>query len=94
MASNYLKDIPDDYARTTYNCFINSKVITNNIKNRKFSHLDMFAMRFKIDGNKLSLGTNLFSSLPTTIEKYGLEYIENEVKKVHLLWIKIFIGLV
>lgn len=73
MASNYFKDIPDDYARTTYNCFINLKVITNNIKNRKFSHLDMFpttlaAMRFKIDGNKLSLGTNLFSSLPTTIE--------------------------
>ena len=86
MAVKYTKDIPADYVRTTYNCFINSKVSSNNIKNRQFSHLDMFpttlaAMGFKVDGNKLALGTNLFSSLPTAIEKYGQAYIEAEVKK-------------
>lgn len=86
MASNYVKDVPSDYIRTTYNCFINSKVTTSNIKNRQFSHLDMFpttlaALGFNIDGNKLGLGTNLFCTLPTTIEKYGQGYIENEVQK-------------
>ena len=86
MAVKYTKDIPADYVRTTYNCFINSKVSSNNIKNRQFSHLDMFpttlaAMGFKVDGNKLALGTNLFSSLPTAIEKYGQAYIEAEVQK-------------
>lgn len=86
MAAEYTKDIPTDYERTTYNCFINSKVSTENIKNRQFSRMDMFpttlaAMGFDIKGNKLALGTNLFSKLPTTIEKYGIEYIEQEVQK-------------
>lgn len=39
------------------------------------------ALGFNIDGNKLGLGTNLFCTLPTTIEKYGQGYIENEVQK-------------
>ena len=48
--------------------------------------MDMFpttlaAMGFQIKGNKLALGTNLFSSLPTITEKYGIEYIEQEVQK-------------
>ncbi|MCB8566886.1 hypothetical protein, partial [Fusobacterium ulcerans] len=34
-----------------------------------------------IEGNKLALGTNLFSELPTIIEKYGQDYINEEVQK-------------
>ncbi|MDO5813203.1 MAG: LTA synthase family protein [Bacillota bacterium] len=86
MAQTYIKDIPDSYQRTTYNCFINSKVKTTQIKNRQFTHMDMYpttlaAIGFKINGNKLGLGTNLFSKLPTIIEKYGLDYINEEVQK-------------
>lgn len=86
MAQAYIKDIPSTYQRTTYNCFINSKVETTQIKNRQFTHMDMYpttlaAMGFKINGNKLGLGTNLFSKLPTIIEKYGLDYINEEVQK-------------
>lgn len=86
MAQAYINDIPDTYQRTTYNCFINSKVETTQIKNRQFTHMDMYpttlaAMGFKINGNKLGLGTNLFSKLPTIIEKYGLDYINEEVQK-------------
>ena len=56
------------------------------MKNRTFTPMDMFpttlaAMGFKIKGNKLALGTNLFSPLPTITEKYGIEYIEQEVQK-------------
>ena len=86
MASRYTKFVSSDYNRTTYNCIIHSKVSTENVKNRTFTHMDMFpttlaAMGFQIKGNKLALGTNLFSSLPTITEKYGIEYIEQEVQK-------------
>lgn len=58
MAQSYIKDIPSTYQRTTYNCFINSKIGTTQIKNRQFTHMDMYpttltAMGFKIYGNKL-----------------------------------------
>lgn len=86
MAQTYTKDIPSDYQRTTYNCIINSKVKTKKIKNRLFSQMDMYpttlaAMGFEIEGNKLAMGTNLFSKLPTVLEKYGEEYLNNEVQK-------------
>ena len=32
MAQQYVNDVPSDYQRTTYNCFINSKVTTDQIK--------------------------------------------------------------
>ena len=52
----------------------------------EFSDMDMYpttlaAMGFNIEGNKLALGTNLFSELPTIIEKYGQDYINEEVQK-------------
>ena len=86
MAQQYVNDVPSDYQRTTYNCFINSKIETTQIKNRQFTHMDMYpttlaAMGFNIEGNKLALGTNLFSELPTIIEKYGQDYINEEVQK-------------
>lgn len=86
MAQTYTKDFPSDYQRTTYNCIINSKVKTKKIKNRLFSQMDMYpttlaAMGFEIEGNKLAMGTNLFSKLPTVLEKYGIEYLNNEVQK-------------
>lgn len=86
MATDYSDFISEDYTRTTYNCIINSKVTTTNIKNRTFTAMDMFpttlaAMGFEIKGNKLGLGTNLFSPLQTVTEKYGVEYIEQEVQK-------------
>lgn len=86
MATDYTTFIPQDYTRTTYNCIINSKVTTSHIKNRTFTAMDMYpttlaAMGFNIKGNKLGLGTNLFSSLATVTEKYGVDYIEQEVQK-------------
>ena len=64
---------PEDYVRHMYNCFINSAVTTDNIKNRLFNTYDMFpttlaAMGCTIEGDRLALGTNLFSSTPTLLE--------------------------
>ena len=40
------------------------------------------ALGANIEENKLGLVTNLFSSEKTLIEKYGVEYVNNELMKV------------
>lgn len=72
--------------RRIYNTYINSAVQTNNIKNREFSTMDLFpttlaSLGVKIDGDMLGLGTNLFSNRETLIEKYGFEYVHDELSK-------------
>ncbi len=72
--------------RTVYNAIINSKTQTKNTTNRKFFTIDMYpttlaALGVKIDGNRLGLGTNLFSEEQTLAEKYGVEYLRNEIEK-------------
>ena len=36
-------------------------------------------MCFEIEGNKLGLGVNLFSDEETLIEKYGLDYVNEQL---------------
>ena len=67
---------PADYERHMYNCFINSAVTTENIKNRNFNTYDMLpttlaAMGCTIEGDRLGFGTNLYSSTPTLLEATG-----------------------
>jgi len=79
--------IDDDYTRTTYNCFINTPKTPVSTKNRIFSSLDMFpttlsAMGVTIKGDRLGLGTDLFSSTPTLSEQLGpTEYTKQMEKK-------------
>ena len=68
----------ESYIRTTYNCFINPAKKAVNTKNRIFSSLDMFpstlsALGVEIEGDRLGLGTDLFSSTPTLCEELGAE---------------------
>lgn len=39
------------------------------------------AMGVKIDGNRLALGTNLFSNESTVFEQYGYDYVNKELAK-------------
>lgn len=82
--------------RTIYNCFINS-VVSENIatKNRDFTAMDMFpttlaAMGFKWNGDRLGLGTNLFSSSETLSEKMGFEKLDTELNKKSTYYLKEF----
>ena len=84
MDANYFKNLSAGYERTVYNLFINSCATTDNYKNRAFSALDIFpttlaSMCFEIEGNKLGLGVNLFSDEETLIEKYGLDYVNEQL---------------
>lgn len=77
-----------DYdARTIYNCFINA-VPTGPLQttNRTFTSMDIFpttlaALGFTWDGDRLGMGTNLFSGTQTLAELLGYEYIKNEFSK-------------
>ena len=83
--------------RRIFNVFINSAVTTTNLKNRQFSSLDMFpttlaSLGATIDGNRLALGTNLFSEEKTIIEKYGLEKVNKEISQKSNFYNKKILG--
>jgi phosphoglycerol transferase len=76
----------DGYLRTTYNCFIHAQKTPENAKSRVFSAVDMFpttlsAMGVTIDGDRLGLGTDLFSDQPTLCEMMGAEQFAEEIEK-------------
>ncbi len=87
MDSGYMRrNVEDSYVRRVYNCFINSAVQPINEKNREFCALDMFpstlaAMGCIIEGERLGLGVNLFSDIPTLMEKYGTPRFAAELAK-------------
>lgn len=81
--------------RTVYNSFINSRVEPEEgaTTNRQFFTMDMYptalaALGIKIEGNKLGLGTNLFSQEQTLAEKYGVEYVRTEIEKKSVFYNK------
>ena len=80
----------DDYVgevkRKVYECFVNPAVLPIQEKNRKFTTMDMFpsilgALGVQIEGNRLGLGTDLFSGEETLPEKYGYSYLFTELGK-------------
>lgn len=86
MDANFLEDLDENYVRTVYNCIINSAVEPVSDKNREYGTFDMFpttlaAMGVKIEGDRLALGTNLFSAEKTLTEMYGFEELDTELQK-------------
>ena len=76
----------EDARRRVYNCIINGAAQTENTQNRVFTPMDMFpttlaAMGCEIEGNRLGLGTNLYSDLPTLAERMGLEQLDQELNR-------------
>lgn len=86
MQNDFYSDIDKSYDRVVYNAFINSSISTDNSKNRLFSTFDMYpttlaAIGADIEGNRLGLGTNLFSNVSTLSEIYGINYLNSELSK-------------
>lgn len=74
--------------RKVYNCFINTGFDKNRIqtKNRVATALDLFpttlsALHIKFDGNRLGLGTDLFSEEETLEETIGIGGFAEELSK-------------
>lgn len=86
MQSNFFElEEGQEYDKKVVNVIINPAVETYNTS-RIYSTFDLYpttlaALGAKIEGDRLALGSNLFSDEPTLIEKYGLEYVNNELMK-------------
>lgn len=86
MDSDFCNDVSGDYDRKTYTAYINSAVEVEMDTSRVYTTFDHFpttlaALGAQIEGNRLGLGVNLFSSEETLSERYGIEYENKELKK-------------
>ncbi len=82
--------------RRVYNCFINAKTEAIEPKNRTFTPMDIFpttlaAMGCEIEGERLGIGTNLFSGKKTLAEEITLEKLNNEINKGSNYYLENFI---
>lgn len=87
---------PSETERHIYNLIINSAVTEGNFENRKFSSMDFFpttlvSIGADIEGNRLGLGTNLFSKEKTLIEKVGYKTFDKEISKYSSFYMNEFV---
>jgi len=83
--------IEENYKRMLPVIFINTAVEPVNTTNREFSVLDMFpttlaALGVEIQGNRLALGTNLFSDEQTLLELFTVEVVSTELGKLSVFY--------
>lgn len=91
MDTKFFEGWDKNYFRSQYNLILNpapdvANVPSKRFINRTYANYDMFptilaSLGVKIDGNRLGVGTNLFSSRPTVFEEYGYQYIDKEFQK-------------
>lgn len=84
--------------RKVYNAFINSAVEPVQEENRRFTTLDFFpttlaSIGVSIEGERLGLGTNLFSAVPTLAEEYGYQVFFDELNLKSPFFIEHILGL-
>ena len=90
MGTRLVKGFPN---RKWVNVFINSSKTPILEEKRLYSDVDMFptiisSMNFDIEGDKLGLGTDLFSGKKTLVENIGLDSLNKEILKMskHLVY--------
>ncbi|WP_164995885.1 LTA synthase family protein [Miniphocaeibacter massiliensis] len=87
MQTDFYEDnMIDGHERSVYNVFINPSTEPKNSKNRTMTSFDMYptilaSIGANIEGNQLGLGVNLFSDKETLSEKYGYDFLNEEVGK-------------
>lgn len=82
----YLKNMVEGSQRTIYNAIVNPAEKPTHSQNRTFTALDMFptmlaSIGVEFQGDRLGLGTNLFSDKKTLAEELGQEYLNEELEK-------------
>lgn len=91
MDTEFFKDFDKNYFRNQYNLILNPVQDVDHVsdsvcRNRQYANFDMFptilsSMGVKIEGNRLGVGTDLFSGDKTIIEEYGLDTVNLELQK-------------
>ena len=80
----FQRNVDSGYERMVFNCILNAPVTSGNTKNRDYTALDLFpttlaALGCTIEGDRLGLGVNLFSDLPTLAEEMGFDRFNTEL---------------
>ena len=93
----YTEKTKNEYYITIYNVVINPAIEKNNNINRIFTAMDMYptmlaSIGAKIEGEKIGLGTNLYSGIPTLAEEYGISYLNEELVKNSRFYNKKILG--
>lgn len=87
MDSDFCEDVDSDYTRRVYTTYINSAVQADDpTLTRSYSTFDNFpttlaSLGVEIAGDRLGLGTNLFSDTLTLEETYGIQRMSEELQK-------------
>ena len=87
MDSDFCNDIDTDYQRRVYTAYINADPAENNSKGmRSYTTFDTFptvlsSLGVRIEGNRLGLGTDLFSGAETLLEKSDVLSLSAELSK-------------
>lgn len=88
MDSDYCAEIDQEgnYDRRVFTAYINAAAYAQDQQERTYSTFDNFpttlaALGVQIDGNRLGLGTNLFSGKQTLLEEFGKSKVNAELKK-------------
>lgn len=85
-----------DAQRTIYHCMLNLPAeAQGHTEARTFTTLDLFpttlaALGFQVEGDRLGLGVNLFSGLPTLAERMGAEALSDELVKHSAFYLEHF----
>lgn len=91
MDSDFCEDIDKDYTRKVYTAYINAAAEVQTTDRRNYTTFDAFpttlaSLGVTIEGDRLGLGTNLFSTTPTLTERFGIETVKSQVgRKSRLL---------
>lgn len=86
------------FERMTYNVWMNAEADPNvNLTNRQYANVDMLptilsAAGIKVKGDRIGVGTNLFSQRPTFIEEFGLDAFLNRLGNVMVWYNDAYIG--
>nr|WP_296966977.1 sulfatase-like hydrolase/transferase [uncultured Mediterraneibacter sp.] len=88
MDSDYCAEIDQEgnYDRRVFTAYINAAAYVQDQQERTYSTFDNFpttlaALGVQIDGDRLGLGTNLFSGKQTLLEEFGKSKVNAELKK-------------
>ncbi len=90
MDNDYVKsslgELPAEGVRKVYTTVINPVCEYELTYNRMFTTFDMYpttlaSLGCQIEGNRLGLGTNLFSDTPTLVEVFGVDGLNAELMK-------------
>ena len=83
MDDLYYGDMPSGYQRKTYVNIINGQK-EKPAKRRTYATIDLFpttlsALGVNIEGDRLGLGTDLYSDTPTLVEEMGVDYMNAQL---------------